>query len=146
MSPDEVFERGLELSLSYEGGYVWDNRDPGGETHFGISKRAYPHLDIKNLTLEEAKEIYRRDYWAVIGADKLPPALAIVALDCAINHGPARALQWLAEGADDPVRLTIKRMQRYSDLKDLWKVYGRGWSRRAMGVLSAANEIVRAQA
>ncbi|WP_425526518.1 glycosyl hydrolase 108 family protein [Xanthomonas oryzae] len=49
--------------LSHEGGYVNDPRDPGGETQWGISKRAYPELNIRALTRDQAIEIYRRDYW-----------------------------------------------------------------------------------
>ena len=50
-------------TLRVEGGYVNDPVDPGGETNFGISKRQYPTVDIKNLTLAKAIEIYERDYW-----------------------------------------------------------------------------------
>lgn len=49
--------------IFHEKGYVNDPNDPGGETNFGISKRSYPHLDIKNLTQLQAEEIYKRDWW-----------------------------------------------------------------------------------
>ena len=49
--------------LQSEGGYVYDKDDPGGETKYGISKRAYPDFDIKNLTKDDAKAIYLRDFW-----------------------------------------------------------------------------------
>ena len=58
------FDRAFRFLIGEEGGYVNDPADPGGETKFGISKRAYPQLDIKSLTLDQAKAIYRRDYWA----------------------------------------------------------------------------------
>ena len=51
------------LIISEEGGYSNDPYDFGGETKFGISKRSYPHLDIKNLTVEQALEIYEHDWW-----------------------------------------------------------------------------------
>ena len=47
--------------LEHEGGYVNDPKDLGGETNFGITKRWYPDLDIKNLTKEDAIEIYKKD-------------------------------------------------------------------------------------
>lgn len=50
--------------MKYEGGYVNDPDDPGGETKYGISKRSYPNLDIKNLTEEQAKSIYLREWWS----------------------------------------------------------------------------------
>ena len=49
-----------------------DSRDPGGETKFGISKRAHPDLDIANLTRDQAGAVYRRDYWDRLRCFDLP--------------------------------------------------------------------------
>lgn len=57
------FEKAFKYVIANEGSYVFDKNDPGGETKYGISKRSYPNLDIKNLNLEEAKKIYFCDYW-----------------------------------------------------------------------------------
>ena len=46
-----------------EGIYSNDPNDPGGETKYGISKLSYPDLDIKNLTLQDAENIYQKDWW-----------------------------------------------------------------------------------
>ncbi len=54
----------FEKVVGLEGGYVNDSYDTGGETKWGISKRAFPHLDIKNLTLDDAKRIYYKKYYA----------------------------------------------------------------------------------
>lgn len=93
---------GLDMTFvfKWEGGYVNDPSDPGGETNFGISKRAYPNIDIKNLTRQAAQEIYQRDYWDAIKGDTLEPALGAVALDTAINMGVSRAKQFLAQTSD----------------------------------------------
>jgi lysozyme family protein len=53
----------IENLVPIEGGYVNDPDDPGGETKYGITKRSYPNLDIKNLSLDDAKVIYERDFW-----------------------------------------------------------------------------------
>jgi hypothetical protein len=50
------FDEAVKMVLKHEGGYVNHPSDPGGETNFGISKRAYPEVDIANLTEEEAAE------------------------------------------------------------------------------------------
>lgn len=63
MTIDLKFETAINSVLSHEGGYVNDPTDRGGETKYGISKRSYPNIDIKNLTLEQAKAIYKRDFW-----------------------------------------------------------------------------------
>jgi len=56
------FNQALKKTLVFEGGYVNDPDDPGGETNFGISKRAYPDLDIPNITDRQVRNIYWRDY------------------------------------------------------------------------------------
>jgi lysozyme family protein len=108
---------GIQFVLDYEGGYSNDSSDPGGETNFGISKRAYPALDILNLTLDEAKAIYRRDYWQPCHCDDLPKPLAIAVFDTAVNQGVGRAIRLLqkAMGVKDdgdigPV--TLEAMQK----------------------------------
>ena len=84
---NNAFDKAFELVLQWEGGYVNDPNDPGGETKYGICKRSYPNLDIKNLTKEQAKEIYRRDFWDKIKGDDLPPKIAMFLLQCAVNTG-----------------------------------------------------------
>jgi hypothetical protein len=59
-SLDNIFNQAIENVLKNEGGYVNDPYDPGGETIFGISKRIYPHLDIKNITRNQAIDIYKK--------------------------------------------------------------------------------------
>lgn len=60
---ETIINRVWERLLLVEGGYVNDPNDPGGETKFGISKRSYPHLDIKNLTEDDAKKIFIEDFF-----------------------------------------------------------------------------------
>lgn len=60
--PDR-FINAVEKTLRNEGGYVNDPVDPGGETNYGISKRHWPAVDIKNLTKERAIDFYYTDFW-----------------------------------------------------------------------------------
>ena len=93
------FELAVSRILKEEGGYVNDPKDKGGETKYGISKRAYPNEDIKNLTVERAKEIYRRDYWNPIKGDQIPAqSVAESVFDMAVNGGTGTALK-LAKSA-----------------------------------------------
>ena len=75
------FDDAIGIVLKHEGGYVNDKNDPGGETRYGISKRAYPDLDIKNLTISQATEIYKKDYWVKGKCDKVPPKLRLIYFD-----------------------------------------------------------------
>lgn len=145
------FDMAFDLLLGHEGGYVNHPTDPGGETNWGISKRAYPGEDIKNLTVERAKELYRRDYWSAIKADSMPFAVAFEVFDAAVNHGVGRASRMLqsalglsADGIIGPVTLATaqaidtdrfrmkfnaERLDFYSDLST-WPAFGRGWAKR----------------
>ena len=96
----------IDFILRHEGGYVNDSDDPGGETKFGISKRSYPNLDIKNITKQQATEIYERDFYNKVRGDDLPVWLALMVTDFAVNAGikPAVAiLQRLVNETDDGI-------------------------------------------
>jgi lysozyme family protein len=97
-----TFDKAFELLIGHEGGYVNDPRDPGGETKFGISKRAHPLCDIAGLTVGDAKAIYKKDYWDKVKGDSLPPMVAFAVFDAAVNNGVHRASQWLQEAVKVP--------------------------------------------
>lgn len=90
-----TFDRAMSFVLKFEGGYINDPNDAGGETNFGISKRSYPSEDIKALTVDRAKELYKNDYWLPVCADQLPENMAIAVMDCAVNQGVGTASRLL---------------------------------------------------
>lgn len=147
MTFDETFTK----LIAHEGGEVNDPRDPGGHTKYGISKRAYPDVDIASLTLEQAREIYLRDYWLRARCDQLPPAVAFQVFDTAVNSGIGQSIRFLQRAvgvADDgnvgPLTIAaVKRMDpeavasRFNGHRldfmtrlSTWDVFGRGWARR----------------
>lgn len=87
MSNFEQFLKVLRRIAVSEGGYVNNPKDPGGETKFGISKRAYPHLNIKELSREQADKIYYDDYWMAMHCDSMKPGMAGFVMDFAVNSG-----------------------------------------------------------
>jgi lysozyme family protein len=98
---DLKFQTALTFTLQEEGGYSFDPQDPGGETNFGISKRSYPHLDIKNLTIDQASDIYYRDYWMAAGCYRIKSeTLAAKLFDLAVNTGPRSAAKFLQHGVN----------------------------------------------
>jgi lysozyme family protein len=91
----DKLDAALDFTLRWEGGYVNDPDDPGGMTKFGISARANPGVDIENLTLAQAKEIYREKYWNEVHGDRWDTPVAIVLFDWAVHAGPNRAIKGL---------------------------------------------------
>lgn len=98
------FVAAINRVLGSEGGYVNDPNDPGGETNWGISKRSYPDVDIKNLTRHDAIDIYYRDFWLKIHGDEMTDGKAYQMMDAAVNSGPAQAIRFMQQAigvADD---------------------------------------------
>lgn len=144
---DTIFTR----ILGHEESYVNNPKDPGGETKWGISKRSYPNLDIKNLTKNDAKHIYLTDFWLVIRADKLEDGIAFQLFDFAVNSGISTAIRYLqrAVGVVDDghfgpksldaldkisesdliMRFNAERLDFMTRLKN-WPNASRGWARR----------------
>ena len=76
MATQKLIKKLIDRIIEDEGGYVDHRADKGGRTKFGISQRAYPNLDIKNLTKEDAFKIYLRDYWLGPKLDAISEAIA----------------------------------------------------------------------
>lgn len=98
-----TFEEAVNRTLGTEGGYVNNPDDPGGETNWGISKRSYPQLDIRNLTRDGAIAIYRADFWDTLHTT-VPDSVKFQLFDFAVNSGISnaiRAVQRACNVADD---------------------------------------------
>ena len=93
------FDEIIEQVLEHEGGYVNDPKDLGGETKYGITKRFYPDVDIKNLTIEQATEIYKKDYWDKNRVESLPQNLWHIYFDMCVNMGKRTAVKVLQRAA-----------------------------------------------
>jgi lysozyme family protein len=92
-----TFEQIIDKVLEHEGGYVNDPYDKGGETNFGIAKRWYPDVDIKNLTKSDAINIYYNNYWKPSKADFLPNDLKATYFDMCVNMGQRQAVKILQQ-------------------------------------------------
>ena len=99
-----TFDEIIDQVLEHEGGYSHDPKDLGGETNFGITKRFYPNVDIKNLTKEQAKQIYHQDYWRPGKCDEVPPQLRHIYFDMCVNFGRKGAVKVLQQAANSKNR------------------------------------------
>ena len=86
------FDDIIDIVIKHEVGYVNDPKDLGGETKYGITKRFYPDVDIKNLTIKEAKQIYYDDYWVKNKVPQMPDNLKHIYFDMCINQGKGTAV------------------------------------------------------
>ncbi len=152
------FDRAVAIVLEREGVFSADPRDDGGATKYGISARSYPDLDIAGLAVEQAIELYRRDYWERCRCAELPWPLALALFDGAVNQGAVPATRCLqqalgvsADGAVGPAtvraardapqrqvlaRFLARRALRYARHPD-WRIYGKGWMTRLFVIQQA---------
>lgn len=130
------FPQAFAIIIGEEGGYSNDPADPGGETKYGISKREYPNLDIAQLTLEQAQDIYQRDYWSPLNCDSHGWEMALVLFDCGVNQGvsAAKGLLPIVASAGE---LQAERALRYARAETFGR-FGRGWMRRLFHVYKLA--------
>jgi lysozyme family protein len=90
------FEKFIPIIFKNEGILSDNVNDAGGLTKYGISQRAYPNLDIRNLTKQQAEEIYKRDYYDVCKIDLIEnELLALHVFDMAVNAGVGRSIRML---------------------------------------------------
>lgn len=161
------FDRAFAFVVGHEGGFDTTHADPGNwtggsvgtgtlrGTQWGISAAAYPGTDIAALTLTDAQAIYKRDYWDRVQGDSLPPPLALLVFDAAVNNGVSRAIGWLqttvavtadhvigsatlaaieahaaaAGGAALCAEFQAQRLVFMAGLPT-WRSFGSGWARR----------------
>ena len=165
------FDIAFKLLIGHEGGYTDLRSDPGNwtggvvgkgvlkGTKYGIASNSYPSLDIKNLTLDQAKKIYKRDYWDKVKGDQLPADLAFHVFDMAVNSGVSRGIKLLQntvgttqDGLIGPATLkavsamnthdavliySANRLTFYTSLST-FGTFGKGWTNRVANNLKLA--------
>lgn len=159
------FNKAINKMLNLEGGKTYEKSDRGGKTNLGITQRTYndwkdsikqPRADVFKITVEEAKEIYKKNYWDIIKGSKLPHSVAQAILSLALTDGPQDAIRhtqkilgipptgtmgpvtmkaiWTATKQKGESKLTNyivdKQIQRYQSDEQA-KTYGKGWTNRA---------------
>ncbi len=134
---DDLFGRCIAFVFESEGGLSEDPNDKGGLTKYGISQRAYPNLDIRNLTRQQAELIYKVDYWHASAADSQPWPLCLIVLDTAVLHGVGRAVEWLRK-TNNPWAYLAVRLESYTAMQT-WQHHGAGWVNRVVRLMRVCN-------
>jgi lysozyme family protein len=127
-----AFEPALNFVFQMEGGYVEKDGKTAAPANFGINQKANPDIDVKNLTKDGAAKIYRQRYWDAINAGDLPPQLAAVAFDTAVNMGVGTAKKLIAQSNGNVDTLLQLRRDEYNRLaQDPENAkYLKGWMNR----------------
>ena len=163
-----TYESALARLLAHEGGYTNHPDDPGGPTNFGITIADYRRYakadataaDVRAMSVDAAKAIYRKRYWDAQRCDDLPAGVDYAVFDYGVNSGIGRAGKVLrrmlhlpddnsavtddvvaaARAADSRELVTAICDERLRFLKSLrtWTVFGKGWGRRVDEVKAAA--------
>ena len=175
----ENWDKSCDMVLAHEGGFTNDQRDSGnhlpdgrqGSTMLGCTQANWEAYvghqvtqdDMKKLTKEDVKPLYKKNYWDAVRGDELPTGLDYAAFDFAINAGPAasrkmiqRALNVVVDGSIGPNTLKAineadakELMQKFSDAKTAFykglgnfNVYGAGWLKRVADVQAVADKMI----
>lgn len=161
-----AFDTAFEITVGHEGSFSNEQADPGNwtggavgqgqlrGTKYGISAASFPTLDIPNLTLDQARSIYKTSYWDKLCLDTADPGLGLIAFDSSVNNGVGAATKWLqaalgvtADGVFGPLSqkalancqgdkaqqaLTEMHASRIRFMAGLnnWANFSGGWSRR----------------
>ena len=165
------WNKSFDLVIVNEGGYVDNKLDPGGATNWGCTQAVWEGYighkvsvdDMKALTKEDVKPLYKKRYWDAIHGDALPSGLDYCLFDCAINSGVNRSAKIIqeivgvfADGAIgnntvsaitqlNPVTAINEfcdKRQAFLESLKTFPVFGKGWSKRVSEVRTRALEMV----
>jgi len=142
------FDESFSRLMMFEGGLT---NDAGGETKYGISKRAFPDVDVANLTENQAKTLYFKYYWDPLSKGIISEAITYQMFDFAVNSGLFTAIKVLQKilvtredgiiGYDTKlklqkvtelniiIQLLSDRLILMSSLPN-WPAENKGWTRR----------------
>jgi lysozyme family protein len=165
------WDKCFDLVIVNEGGYVDNSQDPGGATNWGCTKAVWEKYvghevtkdDIKALTKEDVKPLYKKNYWDAIYGDALPSGLDYCIFDCAINSGTSRAAKFIQELVGVPADGAIGNntisaitqinpntlINEFSDKRQTFlatlktfPTFGKGWTKRVSDVRTKSLEMV----
>lgn len=102
------FDQADKFREKWEGGLTNNPSDPGGITKYGVSLRWLKSIgydvnndgdidaaDIRSLTPDQARELFRSRFWDTLHLDNYPLCTAVALYDAAVNTGPAQAVKFL---------------------------------------------------
>jgi len=165
------WDKCFDLVIVNEGGFVDNKLDPGGVTNWGCTQAVWEGYighkvtvdDMKALTKEDVKPLYKKRYWDAVYGDALPSGLDYCIFDCAINSGVGRAAKFIQEvvgvfpdGAIGNKTITAitqiqpvtainefcDKRQAFLESLKTFPIFGKGWTKRVADVRIKSLEMV----
>ena len=163
----------IDLIIGIEGGDSNDPQDSGGYTRFGCDQASWPDTlrrcppdvlaqlpaMVRDLTRDLAVLAYYWAYWQWMCCDAMPPPLALLVFDAAVNQGqgwtPGALQQAVGVVRDGRIGPKTVAAIRAADVQTLvadfaharddryradgqFSIYGRGWLRRLFHIVYVA--------
>jgi lysozyme family protein len=139
---------------TYEGKFSNDLNDPGGMTKWGIASKFHPEALDESFSRDDAKKIYRENYWNKVRGDYLPEPYRLLIFDASVNLGVSiasilvqriarvnvdgiigpRTIAGIKSRKDFHIHFTVERIRYYTE-RPGFNMYGNGWLRRAIEVM-----------
>jgi lysozyme family protein len=161
----------FSLMLASEGGYVHHPSDPGGRTNLGVTQATWENwvgresdeAEMRGLTPEKVKPLYKKKYWDAVRVDVLPPGISYLCFDFAVNAGVGRSIKTLQtavgvtpDGGFGPITMAavqavdpIELIERFSQAKEdfyrslnTFATFGKGWLNRVAAVKVKATSML----
>jgi lysozyme family protein len=168
------WEKAFQAVLKHEGGFVNHPKDPGGMTNLGVTKKVWEEFvgrevdeaEMRALTPDVVKPLYKKNYWDKIKGDQLPSGVDYAAYDLAVNSGTGRAAKYLqqiagvpADGIIGPKSLeainacpATEAVDALCDMRldflqklPTWGTFGKGWGRRVEEVKNIGLQMAKAE-
>lgn len=149
-----TFDEAFEIVLKKEGGYSDNPNDSGnwtsgkkdvGElkgTKYGISAATFPNIDIKNLTIDQAKQIYKNEYWNKNNISMFPENVRLFLFDSFVQHNPSKVKDWIRIHGFNLDALYLERKKYYQNLSN-FTIFGEGWMKRVNSIYELSKKKVR---
>jgi lysozyme family protein len=166
------WDKSFDFVIVNEGGFVNNPKDPGGPTNWGCTQKVWESFvghpvtvdDMKALTKEDVKPLYKKNYWDALHGDALPSGLDYCLFDCAINSGVGRSARFVqelvgvfADGAIgnntvaaisqmNPTTLINEfcdKRQAFLESLPTFATFGKGWTKRVSDVRIKSLEMAR---
>ena len=165
------WQKSFELMLKSEGGFVNHPSDPGGMTNLGVTKATWENwvgresdeAEMRGLTPEKVKPLYKKKYFDAVRGDELPMGLDYLMFDFAVNAGAGRAIKTLQtavgvtpDGGFGPMTMAavqavdpVELIERFSQAKEdfyrslnTFATFGKGWLNRVADVKVKASAML----